>query len=119
MQENPSAIPMHCASRPISVLVLSLALVASGCAPKKAIVVEEAPKKPASKVEEPAIAEVPIQQDPNDGLRGIDDMMLSLPDENDFRATVPVPKPAGSDSNAVISRPPTDPPPRPKPKTEN
>lgn len=118
MQENPSTIPARCTSRPVFALALTLALVAGSCAPKKAIVVEEAPKKPAPKVEQPVIAEVPIPQDPNDGLRGIDDMMLSLPSENEFRATVPVPGPGGPESNAVISRPPTDPPPRPKPKTE-
>ncbi len=120
MQENPSAISAHRTSRPVIALamILALCLVAPSCAPKRAIVVEEAPIKAEPKVEEPVIAEVPMPTAPNDGLRGIDDMMLSLPSENEFRATVPLPQQNGSETNAVISRPPTDPPPRQKAKPE-
>lgn len=99
-------------------VMLTLGLAAVSCAPKRAIVVEEAPIKAEPKVEEPVITEIPMPTAPNDGLRGIDDMMLSLPSESEFRATVPLPRQDGSETNAVISRPPTDPPPRQKPKPE-
>jgi hypothetical protein len=92
------------------------ALALFSCAAPKAVVVEAAPKAKEQKIETPAVVEVPMPMDPNDGLRGIDDMMLTLPSDNEFRATVPTPSTAGGETNAVISRPPTDPPPRPKPK---
>ena len=95
-------------------LALVFALGFSSCAPKKAVVVEAAPQITAPKVDAPVVPPLPTSGEPNDRLRGIDEMMLSLPTDNDFQATVPVP----SATNAVISRPPTDPPPRPKPPKE-
>ena len=92
------------------------ALAFFSCAAPKAVVVEAAPKAKEQKTEAPVVADVPMPMDPNDGLRGIDDMMLTLPGDNEFRATVPTPPSGGGETNAVISRPPTDPPSRPKPK---
>lgn len=61
------------------------------------------------KSEEPAVM-LPVD-DP--GIRMPD--MLNLPGEGEFR---PAPSSSGTGSGAVISRPPTDPPSRVKPKTE-
>lgn len=98
------------ASVPVAMLAFVFALGFSSCAPKKAVVVEASPQITPPKVDAPEVAPLPTPGEPNDRLRGIDEMMLSLPTDNDFQATVPVP----SGANAVISRPPTDPPPRPK-----
>jgi hypothetical protein len=88
------------------------ALALLNCAAPKAVVVVEEPKPQAPKIEAPEIVDVPMPVDPNDGLRGIDEMMLDLPSDSEFRATVPTFPTDGG----VISRPPTDPPPRPKPQ---
>jgi hypothetical protein len=106
------------ASVPVAMLALVLTLGFSSCAPKKAVVVEAAPQVTAPKVDAPVVPPLPTSGEPNDRLRGIDEMMLSLPTDNDFQATVPVPSANPSGANAVISRPPTDPPPRPKPPKE-
>lgn len=89
-------------------VLITLALVS--CAAPKAEVVAEAPKpKPVEQPVEPAaVLSEPGQ--PDDGLRLPD--MLALPSEGDLNSTLPVPRP--SDGGAVIARPPTDPPPRPK-----
>ena len=86
------------------------------CAPKATIVAEApAPKKvekaPESVAQEPA---VPTQED--DGLRL--PSMLAMPEAGDFRSTNPTAPKTGSQSGAVISRPPTDPPSRVKPKED-
>jgi len=86
------------------------------CAPQKAVVVEAAPAPKEKKVEAPVVVEVPMPPDENDGLRGLDNSMLALPEDSEFRATVPTMPTASANANPVISRPPTDPPPRPKPK---
>ena len=86
------------------------------CAAPKAVVVEAAPAPKEKKVEAPAVVEAPMPPDENDGLRGLDNSMLALPDESEFRATVPTMPNNPTNANPVISRPPTDPPPRPKPK---
>lgn len=85
------------------------------CAAPKAIVVEEAPSEPVAK-SQPAVAPVENPQPelpdlPNDGLRLPN--LLDLPGDEELRAGVSD-KPARG-SGAVISRPPTDPPSRPKP----
>ena len=101
-----------------TVLLLGCVLLSASCVPPKAEVVEAAapPTKKVEKTPEPEVAvETPLPPlDGNDGLRVGE--MLDLPTESDFRATNPTQKPG--DSGAVISRPPTDPPSRVKPKEE-
>ena len=87
------------------------------CAAPKAIVVEPPPaavKQEAAaevpKVPAPPLADLP----PDDGLRL--PSMLDLPGEGEFRATSPSATLPAPGTGAVIARPPTDPPPRPKPK---
>jgi hypothetical protein len=90
----------------------SPALALMACAAPKAIVVEADPSVPtqsaASNPEFPKSGEPDL---PNDGIRLPD--MLAMPGEGDFRSLRPN---AGSEAGAVISRPPTDPPARPKRK---
>ena len=96
--------------KPISATVLlSIALFAS-CAAPKAVVVEEL-KKPEV-VEEPLAEEPPVPEPglPDDGFRMPD--LLTMPNDAEFRSTIPQPESSGT--GAVIARPPTDPPPRPK-----
>lgn len=98
-------------------MLLGGALVLTSCVPPKAIVVEAA-SAPAPKEVEKApepVAPEPLEPPPlpNDGLRMPD--MLAMPGDDDFRATNPSTK-TGEDAGAVISRPPTDPPSRVKPK---
>ena len=90
-------------------VLLPFALFAS-CAAPKAMVVEE-PKKP--EVAEEPVAEVPPVPEPglpDDGFRMPD--LLTMPNDAEFRSTIPQPESSGS--GAVIARPPTDPPQRPK-----
>lgn len=95
------------------------ALVLFSCAPK-AVVVEQPPAvvKKEEKPVEPTVPVPAVPGEPDDGLRLPE--MLSMPSDHDFQATVPV-APAGvtGAAGAVTARPPTDPPPRPKPKEEN
>jgi hypothetical protein len=90
-------------------LVPAFALLA--CGPPKAIVVEEptdGPATQASKHPGPAGLNEPAL--PDDGIRLPD--MLTMPGDGEFRAGLPnAPK---DGAGAVISRPPTDPPSRPK-----
>jgi hypothetical protein len=102
------------------VLVISarvgLVVALGSCAPPKAIVIAEAPlkKKVEPKVESLEVPGLPMTGLPDDGIRMPE--MLGLPGDGEFRATNPsLPKTAG-DTGAVISRPPTDPPSRVKPK---
>lgn len=94
---------------------MSWALVS--CASPKATPVAEAPvaKKQEEKVPEPMVEEPSLPVMPDDGLRMPD--MLAMPDEGEFRSTNPVPK-TGTQSGAVISRVPTDPPSRVKPSED-
>lgn len=102
----------------LKLLLVSSAFVVvlASCAPPKAIVIAEAPtqKKVTPKVEEPVVPDLPLTGLPDDGIRMPE--MLGLPGDGEFRATNPsLPKTVG-DTGAVISRPPTDPPSRVKPK---
>jgi hypothetical protein len=77
--------------------------------------VAEAPvktEKPPELAEAPAETTLPV----DDGLRMPD--MLAMPDEGDFRSTNSAAARTGSPSNAVIARPPADPPARTKPKAD-
>lgn len=72
-------------------------------------------KKEQAKVPEPVVSE-PMPALQNDDIRGTEGM-LALPGDGDFRATNPaITKPPGG-SGTVVSRPPTDPPSRVKPKS--
>ena len=87
------------------------ALTLFSCAPK-AVEVVEVPAPKVEKPEEPAALPPTGNMPPDDGIRLPD--MLSMPGEGEFRATRQVTPRGVSDSGAVIARPPTDPPSRPK-----
>lgn len=91
----------------------ALALLA--CAAPKAHVVEQPkpPSEPAAVVE-PAVPDLGALPSQDRGIRLPD--MLGLPGDAEFRATTPLPPKSSGEAGAVISRPPTDPPSRPKPK---
>lgn len=91
------------------------ALALFSCAAPKAIVIEKAPEPKKEAVAEATVPEPQVPALPDDGIR-MPTNILSLPDDAEFRATTPVaPKPADGGSGVIV-RPPTDPPPRPKPK---
>jgi hypothetical protein len=92
--------------------LLGIALALASCAAPKATVVEQAavPKTQES-VPEPVLAESELPALPDDGIRMPD--MLGMPGDGDFRSTNPI---GVKEAGAVISRPPTDPPSRVKPK---
>ena len=79
--------------------ILLAALALASCAPPKAIVTPEAPKKPVSAA--PAAPEKPALAD--DGLRLPD--MLTLPDDTQLRSTAPLKKEGDA---TIIARPPTE-----------
>ena len=97
--------------------VIGMAVAMMSCAAPKATVVAEVPVEKKQKAPEP---EVPVTAEPtlpvDDGLRMPD--MLAMPQEGEFRPTNPTAPKTGTQSGAVISRPPTDPPSRVKPKEE-
>jgi PBP1b-binding outer membrane lipoprotein LpoB len=98
-------------------VVIGMAMAMMSCAAPKATVVAEAPApktETAPQPEVPAPTETAPQED--DGLRMPD--MLAMPQEGDFRSTNPSAPKTTNQSGAVISRPPTDPPSRVKPKAE-
>ncbi len=94
---------------------LTPALALLSCAAPRARVVE-APKPPSEAVAvlEPAVPPPGVPVAPERGIRLPD--MLALPGDADFRSAAPIVPKGGTNPGAVISRPPTDPPPRPKPK---
>lgn len=97
---------------------IASAMVLVSCAPKATVVAEApAPVKSQEKPAEPTVPVPTVPGEPDDGLRLPE--MLAMPSDHDFQATVPV-SPAGvaGATGAVTARPPTDPPPRPKPKEE-
>jgi hypothetical protein len=80
-------------------IILLAALAFASCAPPKAIVIAEAPKKDA--VIAPAAPETPALAD--DGLRLPD--MLVLPDETQLRSAAPLEKEGDA---TIITSPPTE-----------
>jgi hypothetical protein len=92
--------------------MLGMAMALMSCAAPKATVVAETPavknEKPATPALEPANPPLPV----DDGLRMPD--MLAMPDAGDFRSTNSSATMTGNSSGAVISRPPTEAPPKPK-----
>lgn len=91
------------------------ALALLSCAAPKAIVVEQArPPKKVKAATDPGLAEPALPSPPDDGIRLPD--MLAMPEEGEFRPTSPNARKVGTEAGTVIARPPTDPPPRPKPK---
>ena len=97
----------------IAQLAPTLALLA--CAAPKAIVVQPpTTAKPDQAADQTKTANSGGPAAPNDGIRLPD--MLAMPGDGEFRATSPTATKGGPEAGAVISRPPTDPPSRPKPK---
>lgn len=98
--------------------LLSTPMVLISCVAPKATVIAPPPivKNGEKKLPEPAVVEPIFPALPDDGNRMPD--MLTMPGEGEFRSTNPVAPKAGTESGAVISRPPTDPPLRVKPKPE-
>ena len=94
-------------------------LMLVSCVPPKAAVVAGPPEKPKKeeKTPQPTVAETALPTLPDDGLRMLPNIQ-ELPGEGEFRPTNPAVTKAGPDAGAVISRPPTDPPSRPKPKDD-
>ncbi len=102
-------------------IFLALAgLMLVSCIPPKAVVVSGPPVSPKKeeKAPEPVVAETALPTLPDDGLR-MPSNMLELPGESEFRPTNPAATKAGTEAGAVISRPPTDPPSRTKPKDDS
>jgi hypothetical protein len=93
---------------------IPLSMALCSCAAPKATVVEESAAPVKSEPEVMATAAAPMPASEDDGIRLPD--MLTLPDDGEFRAGVPSQPVAGGSAGAVIARPPTDPPSRPKPK---
>lgn len=88
-------------------------LAVVSCVPPKATVVQEAPKK---KEPEPEVLNVaPNLPAPADDPLRLPDL-TTIPGDNEFKASVPTP--ANSLPGTINVRPPTEPPPRQKPKTE-
>jgi hypothetical protein len=100
--------------KPATLVWIAPALALFSCAAPKAVIVEAAPAPKKEKTEEPAVADLPPANSDDDGIRLPE--MLDLPGEGEFRATTPIAPKAPGEAGAVISRPPTDPPSRPKPK---
>lgn len=95
--------------------LLGVALALASCAAPKATVVEQvAVPKTQESVPEPVVAEPELPAFADDGMRMPD--MIGMPSDGDFRSTSPLGQKTISGSGAVISRPPTDPPSRVKPK---
>ena len=92
-----------------------IGLALASCIPPKAVAVAEAPVQKKEKPPEPVATVPELPTAPDDGLRMPD--MLNLPSDGEFR-TAPGAVKTGSEAGAVIARPPTEPPPRVKPKEE-
>ena len=91
---------------------LSAVLALWSCAAPKAIVVKEAPTRSTRRAaSDSGISEANLPPLPDDGIRLPD--MLAMPGDGEFRATTPKGR---TNAGAVIARPPTDPPSRPKPQ---
>jgi hypothetical protein len=91
---------------------LSLVFALCSCAAPKAIIVELVPARSTRRTAaDSGFSEANLPPLPDDGIRLPD--MLAMPGDGEFRATTPKGR---TDAGAVIARPPTDPPSRPKPK---
>jgi hypothetical protein len=95
---------------------LFAALAFCSCVPPKAVVVQEPPKK---KVPEPEVTttEPNLPPSPDDGIR-LPDNIMSMPGDDEFKASLPTNSPVNPLPGSINVRPPTEPPARPKPKTE-
>jgi hypothetical protein len=82
----------------------------SCAAPQPEAVAEAEPPKPVE-VQTTAVVE-PAVTPPDDGIRLPD--MLGLPGDSEFRTSASPPTPLSPGGGAVVARPPTDPPSRPK-----
>ena len=100
----------------ISSALVGITLILASCAPKATVVKEEpvAPVKKETKQPEPSVPE-PLPVLPDDGLR-MGNGLLEMPKDGDFRATNPSTPKVDGQGGSVISRPPTEPPSRVKPK---
>jgi hypothetical protein len=96
--------------------LMAMAGAMMSCAAPKAVVVAEAPAVKTEKLPDPMPAPDLATLPADDGLRMPD--MLAMPQEGDFRSTNSAAAVTGSQSNAVIARPPVDPPVRTKPSSE-
>ena len=105
-----------CHWKTITYAVLPLSMVLVSCVAPKATVIAPPPvvKIEEKKLPEPAPVEPMLPGLPDDGNRMPD--LLAMPGEGEFRSTNAVVPKTGPEAGAVISRPPTDPPPRVKPK---
>lgn len=99
-------------------LALAGLMLVSCIAPKAVVIAEPnaAPKK-VEKTPEPAVVEAALPEPPDDGIR-MPSNLLELPGESEFRSTNAAAPKTGTEAGAVISRPPTDPPSRTKPKDD-
>jgi hypothetical protein len=101
--------------------LLALALASASCVPKATIVaqppvVKNEEKKEKEVVLEPISPEPPVPGLPDDGGIRMPGNFTDLPSDDDFRKSAAGAPKSDSGSGAVISRPPTDPPSRVKPK---
>lgn len=91
------------------------ALVICSCVPPKAVVVQEAPK---TKAPEPVAATTePAPPPPTDDGILLPPDILSMPSDDEFKAALPTATLTNQVPGSINVRPPTEPPPRPKPKT--
>ncbi len=97
-------------------LQLLPALALFSCVPPKAVVVQEEPIK---KQPEPEVAMTePNLPPPADDPIRLPDNIMSMPGDEEFKPSVPTPSPINPLPGSINVRPPTEPPARPKPKTE-
>jgi hypothetical protein len=92
---------------------LAPTLALFSCAAPKAPVVEPPSAAKKEAVAEPKESDAPPLPLPDDGIRLPN--METMPTEAEFRATNPDQSSPDAGTGAVIARPPTDPPSRPKP----
>lgn len=93
---------------------LAPVLALFSCAAPKDPVIEPAAAPETKAAPKKVAASQPALPPPDDGLRLPD--MVTMPDEGEFRATNPDLPGKLPNSGPAISRPPTDPPSRPKPQ---
>ncbi len=97
-------------------LQLLPALALFSCVPPKAVIVQEPPKKSAP---EPEVATTePNLPPPEEDVIRLPDNIMSMPGDEEFKAAVPTPSPINPLPGSINVRPPTEPPARPKPKTD-